>query len=42
VGDGCCEKALHKCGVCKMAGYCSVKCQKADWKSHKPFCRVWN
>lgn len=30
----CCAKAKHKCSVCGVH-YCSVDCQKADWKSHK-------
>lgn len=30
----CCEPARLKCGVCGVF-YCSVECQKQDWKSHK-------
>ena len=26
------------CDVDKKPHYCSKKCQKADWKNHKPFC----
>lgn len=29
---------LKRCGRCKTAAYCSVECQKADWKTHKPNC----
>jgi hypothetical protein len=29
---------LSKCGKCKLAVYCSVACQKAHWKIHKPLC----
>lgn len=30
-----------KCAVCKsdFIHYCSVKCQKKDWKNHKLFCK---
>ncbi|KAF8898207.1 hypothetical protein CPB84DRAFT_1780580 [Gymnopilus junonius] len=27
-----------KCDLDKKPSYCSKKCQKADWKNHKPFC----
>ena len=30
---------LLVCGSCKSANYCSVDCQKADWKTHKGTCR---
>ena len=37
-----CAKAgthLKRCSRCRMAYYCSEKCQKADWKNHKEtFC----
>ncbi|KAG8924422.1 hypothetical protein FRC01_011541 [Tulasnella sp. 417] len=30
---------LRKCSSCRVTYYCSVKCQKADWKGrHKRFC----
>lgn len=33
------NKALYKCEQCKTAIYCSVQCQKKDWKaSHKSSC----
>lgn len=32
-------KALLKCGKCQDAKYCSVECQRADWKQHKHTCK---
>ncbi|KAJ7451783.1 hypothetical protein B0H11DRAFT_309102 [Mycena galericulata] len=29
---------LKQCGRCKCASYCSVECQKKNWKQHKPLC----
>ncbi|XP_070704983.1 N-lysine methyltransferase SMYD2-A-like [Pempheris klunzingeri] len=37
----CCftrKEGLAKCGKCKKAFYCNVKCQKADWAMHKLEC----
>jgi len=31
-------KMVMQCTRCKSVSYCSTKCQKADWKSHKSFC----
>jgi len=31
---------LMQCSRCKLAYYCSKDCQKADWKSHKEFCKT--
>merc|ERR1719421_1924496 len=28
-----------RCGVCKVATYCSQKCQKDDWSYHKRICK---
>lgn len=28
-----------KCGRCRVARYCSLECQKMDWKEHKAVCR---
>uniref|UniRef100_A0A7S4JL00 MYND-type domain-containing protein n=1 Tax=Paramoeba aestuarina TaxID=180227 RepID=A0A7S4JL00_9EUKA len=28
------------CGRCKQVYYCSVECQKADWKEHKVGCKA--
>ncbi|KAJ6575637.1 hypothetical protein DFH09DRAFT_1311696 [Mycena vulgaris] len=30
--------ALKQCGRCKNSWYCSVDCQKSDWKFHQRFC----
>lgn len=32
------ECALSMCGNCNRQQYCSKKCQKEDWKSHKKTC----
>lgn len=32
------ESPLKRCSRCKTATYCSVDCQKVDWKSHKQHC----
>ncbi|KAJ7783495.1 hypothetical protein DFH07DRAFT_727660 [Mycena maculata] len=29
---------FKRCSRCKKTVYCSVECQRADWKSHKPLC----
>jgi hypothetical protein len=32
---------LKKCGGCKTAYYCSVECQRANWKDgHKLLCKI--
>ena len=31
-------KPLLLCSQCRTVRYCSVECQKADWKIHKPHC----
>ncbi|KAJ7481653.1 hypothetical protein FB451DRAFT_133796 [Mycena latifolia] len=32
------DETLQRCSRCKNTIYCSVDCQRADWKSHKPLC----
>ncbi|KAM9840069.1 N-lysine methyltransferase SMYD2-like [Aulostomus maculatus] len=32
------KENLAKCGKCKKAFYCNVKCQKGDWAMHKMEC----
>jgi hypothetical protein len=31
---------LELCSACRLAYYCSKKCQVADWPRHKPVCRA--
>jgi hypothetical protein len=33
------DKGLSVCGSCKKVYYCSVECQKLDWKQHKAACK---
>ncbi len=35
-GDG--GKGLLKCARCQAVRYCSVECQRGDWKEHKKVC----
>ena len=34
------DKKLSACGRCRHHYYCSVKCQKEDWKQHKIMCCI--
>lgn len=34
----CSKDGTLRCSRCKNQYYCSAKCQKADWKTHKPTC----
>ena len=31
---------LRSCGQCHRAYYCDRKCQRRDWKRHKPACQA--
>lgn len=31
---------LLRCSRCKVAKYCTAKCQKADWRAHKHVCSL--
>jgi hypothetical protein len=33
---------LSYCSKCKVANYCSVDCQRSDWKKHKKWCPLTN
>mmetsp|Transcript_7803 Transcript_7803/g.12887 ORF Transcript_7803/g.12887 Transcript_7803/m.12887 type:complete len:350 (-) Transcript_7803:52-1101(-) len=33
---------LMNCTRCRQAQYCSIECQRADWKSHRRTCVDWN
>lgn len=38
-GGGCAHDGpMQRCGQCRTAVYCSVACQKRDWKKHKESC----
>ncbi|CAE6396041.1 unnamed protein product [Rhizoctonia solani] len=44
--NGCweCTKSgvpLSVCGGCQRARYCSVECQRGDWKNHKRICKTF-
>src|SRR5689334_22981369 len=35
----CGKLSTNYCGGCKGKRYCSVECQKQDWKNHKKECK---
>ena len=35
----CLKLASKHCANCKIVSYCSVECQKTDWKTHKTSCK---
>lgn len=37
----CNQLAKRKCSRCKDGDYCSTKCQKADWPTHKLLCKEY-
>ena len=37
-GSSSSSSRLRRCSACRLVAYCSVTCQKADWKLHKPVC----
>ncbi|MFZ0564635.1 MAG: zinc finger MYND domain-containing protein [Chlamydiales bacterium] len=34
------QEVFKVCGKCRVAMYCSKKCQRSDWKEHKKICKV--
>ena len=38
--QGCESTGTVACASCLRSWYCSKECQKADWKSHKPMCKL--
>lgn len=34
------DVAILRCAQCKMIQYCSIQCQKRNWKLHRPHCRA--
>lgn len=40
----CCQPAnqLKQCSACHQIKYCSRKCQKTDWSTHKAECKSFD
>lgn len=36
----CGKEGNKRCSKCKKVFYCSIKCQKDDWKDHKVICKM--
>ena len=36
----CGKIATIKCTACKNVYYCNKNCQKKDWKTHRPLCKM--
>eukprot|EP00088_Acartia_fossae_P027285 TRINITY_DN28025_c0_g1_i1.p1 TRINITY_DN28025_c0_g1~~TRINITY_DN28025_c0_g1_i1.p1 ORF type:complete len:455 (+),score=128.19 TRINITY_DN28025_c0_g1_i1:51-1415(+) len=36
----CKNSASKKCGGCRLVWYCTPSCQAANWRVHKPVCRL--
>ena len=36
------EIKLQSCSKCHLAQYCSVDCQRKNWKEHKELCSLWS
>ena len=34
----CGQSATHRCSRCRIAVYCSLKCQEMDWTCHSQAC----
>jgi hypothetical protein len=32
------QRTMSKCSICMHAYYCSIECQKKDWKEHRKIC----
>lgn len=32
---------FRRCAACKINRYCSLKCQRANWRSHRPICLAY-
>ncbi|RUS15111.1 hypothetical protein BC937DRAFT_92885 [Endogone sp. FLAS-F59071] len=35
------EESFKRCKRCRSVWYCSVECQRTDWKEHKRTCQPW-